>query len=334
MSHLRKRGKVWYLYWRENGILYGKRLSTDKFTALEYKQRFDDNLYRKKLGLPLKSYSWKTFIEEYLNWAKTNKAKRTIKRDIFTLKCFNKMFNISKTEEFTRDLLEKYKAKRLEKGLSIVSINRELNTLKAIGKKLEEWGYLSTNPVKNVKWFPMKRMHKVRYLTQEEIKKLLKISYGVWKIAIMISLYTGTRRGEVCHLQWEDIDFDKKILTIQAHKEDNWHPKDYEIRTIPLHPVLYRYLLKIKKNINNSKYIVPVDEDVLTTMTKKIFTKAGIKNASFHTLRHTFASYLAMSGVDLYTVSKLLGHASIETTQIYAHLQPDYLKNSILKLKY
>jgi site-specific recombinase XerD len=51
-------------------------------------------------------------------------------------------------------------------------------------------------------------------------------------------------------------------------------------------------------------------------------------------LRHTFASHLAMNGVDLYTVQKLLGHSSIKTTEIYAHLAPDYLRSAMEKLRY
>ena len=66
----------------------------------------------------------------------------------------------------------------------------------------------------------------------------------------------------------------------------------------------------------------------------KLVRRCGLKNASLHTLRHTFASHLIMSGADLYTVQKLLGHSSIKTTEIYAHLAPDYLKSAIAKLRY
>ncbi|OQA92180.1 MAG: Tyrosine recombinase XerD [Elusimicrobia bacterium ADurb.Bin231] len=69
-------------------------------------------------------------------------------------------------------------------------------------------------------------------------------------------------------------------------------------------------------------------------MARKIMKKAGIPGSSFHTLRHTFASSLAIAGVDLYRISKLLGHSSIKTTEIYAHLQPSDLIETIKKLPY
>jgi site-specific recombinase XerD len=67
---------------------------------------------------------------------------------------------------------------------------------------------------------------------------------------------------------------------------------------------------------------------------KKVFKKAQIKDVSFHTLRHTFASYLVINGISIYTVSKLLGHSKIETTMIYAHLSKEHLKASVDSLKF
>jgi site-specific recombinase XerD len=61
--------------------------------------------------------------------------------------------------------------------------------------------------------------------------------------------------------------------------------------------------------------------------------QAGIQNFHWHDLRHTFASRLVMSGVDLYTVSKLMGHQSLAMTQRYAHLATDYLKSAVLALE-
>jgi site-specific recombinase XerD len=71
-----------------------------------------------------------------------------------------------------------------------------------------------------------------------------------------------------------------------------------------------------------------------SSLFRKYARLAGITDASAHTLRHTFASYLAMAGVDLYTIAKLLGHSDVSTTQIYAHLLPDTLRNAVNKLPF
>lgn len=77
-----------------------------------------------------------------------------------------------------------------------------------------------------------------------------------------------------------------------------------------------------------------ITEQVLSAMVRKICRKKGLRGVSFHTLRHTFASHMVMSGVDLYTVSKLLGHSTVSVSEIYAHLRPEYMKESVSKLKY
>ena len=73
--------------------------------------------------------------------------------------------------------------------------------------------------------------------------------------------------------------------------------------------------------------------DFLTHRFKKFLRGLGIEG-SLHSFRHTFASHLIMKGADLYSVSKLLGHASIKTTEIYAHLAPDYLKAAVGRLEF
>ena len=67
---------------------------------------------------------------------------------------------------------------------------------------------------------------------------------------------------------------------------------------------------------------------------RKLVRACAIKGASLQTLRHSFASHLVMNGTDVYTVQKLLGHSSIKTTEIYAHLAPDFLKAAVEKLEF
>jgi len=75
-----------------------------------------------------------------------------------------------------------------------------------------------------------------------------------------------------------------------------------------------------------------VDPQRLTVYTRRIFAKLGIHDASFHSLRHTAASWLVMQGVDLYAVGKLLGHKTPRMTQRYAHLLPQYMAEAVGKL--
>ncbi len=341
MACLTKRNGVYYLYWKEAGKLKGKRISKDYRTAQEYRGKFETDFDRKQFSMPLKYITWKNFTEEFLTYSKVNKASRTFMRDSITINTFNKNFILKELKEFTPQILENFKSIRLEQKMEHTTINRELGTLKNMGKMAFEWKYLAENPVSRVHWLKEKKNGKVRFLNNSEIEKLLKHSKGVWHTVIMIGLYTGMRLGEVCHLEWTDVDFDNNKIVVQAKK--GWSPKDYETRFIPLDEKLKKYLLA-QKNKSKNKWVIDINgsieikeikhEQVVSTMVIRTMREAGIKDASFHTCRHTFASHLVMNRVDLYTVGKLLGHSSTETTEIYAHLNPEYLKETITKLDY
>lgn len=335
MAYLLKINNTYYLCekikvnnrWR----LKKKAISSDKRIALQVLLQYQKEKDLKNFNLSNPDKSWDEFIEEYLKYSKANKSPRSYQRDQITLEHFGRLFSLNTIKDFTPQVLEEYKIKRLEEGVLKETVNRELNTLKNLGTKLVEWGYLSINPVKPVKKFPTKKNKKIRFLTKEEIDLILKHATGQLKTAIMLSLYTGMRAGEVCHLEWKDIDFNKKVITIEA--KDDWKPKDSELRIIPLQEKLEKFLLSLNHKNKECK-ILDIDEDTLSSLMRKLVKKLKIKDASFHTLRHTFASHLAMQGVDLYTIAKLLGHASVETTEIYAHLSPQHFQDIIKKLPY
>lgn len=144
------------------------------------------------------------------------------------------------------------------------------------------------------------------------------------------------QRDELAHLVWADIDFVREIVAVQA--KDGWHPKDYEVRHVPMTERLAQVLKARPKG--DSPYVFHTQNggvhsgNILTRDFRKLTRDCGIMGASIHTLRHTFASHLVMNGADLYTIQKPLGHSSIKTTEIYAHLAPDYLKAAMSRLKF
>lgn len=152
----------------------------------------------------------------------------------------------------------------------------------------------------------------------------------------MTYLYTGLRRSELIYLNWADVNLEKKFISVTP--KPDWHPKDFEIRHIPVNGPL---LAELKKNTGApDQPVFPTSRgrryipSALSREIRKVFKKAGIKGADIKTLRHTFASHLVMNGADLYTVQKLLGHSSVKTTERYAHLAPDFLHTAVDKLKF
>jgi integrase len=143
------------------------------------------------------------------------------------------------------------------------------------------------------------------------------------------------RKNELLALEWEDVDFERRIIKIGP--KDGWSPKGKRPREIPINDELIEVLLELgreskgsyvlEKNGSN-RYDRTLWEDI-----KKLTKKLGIKNANIHTFRHTFASYMIMNGVDIVTVRELLGHSDITTTMRYAHLMPNHKMWAVNKLK-
>jgi site-specific recombinase XerD len=330
-----KKGTVWYADYSADGRRVRKRLGRSKRLAELALADIEVKLERKELGFAAKDRKLADFIEEYLRYAKGNKALQTYQRDVLTLRHFTDFIQADRLSAVTASKLEAYKTHRREQGAEPSTLNRELNTIKAMFNKAVAWNALAQNPAKSVQKFKEAR-RKVRFLSKEEIIPLVKAADDRMRAIIEVLLHTGLRRDELVHLTWADINLKNRVLSVQA--KDGWNPKDYEARHIPMTTRLAEALEKLPKNgdsfIFTNREGQPLDPDVLTHDFLKLARNCGIKNASLHTLRHTFASHLIMSGADLYTVQKLLGHSSIKTTEIYAHLAPDYLKSAIAKLRY
>ncbi len=165
-------------------------------------------------------------------------------------------------------------------------------------------------------------------------------------IGILICLYTGIRIGEMCALTWNDIDFERSMLTINKTmyrvksktKQKKTEvitsaPKSaYSEREIPIASFLCERFFKIKKEsgyvINrNGKYIEPA---AYNRYFGKLLKDVGLPHIKYHSLRHTFAVRAMELGVDIRTLSELLGHSSVSTTlNYYGHSLPEHKRSQI-----
>jgi len=128
---------------------------------------------------------------------------------------------------------------------------------------------------------------------------------------LILALNTGMRKSEILWLKWHDIDFKREVIHL-------YDTKNAEKR-VPKHPSS-PYIFCDKKGQSYGD----IKKSFLTAI-----EKSGIIDFHFHDLRHTFASQLVMSGVDLNTVRELLGHKSLEMTLRYSHLSPDHKKRAV-----
>ncbi|OQA89858.1 MAG: Tyrosine recombinase XerC [Elusimicrobia bacterium ADurb.Bin231] len=177
---------------------------------------------------------------------------------------------------------------------------------------------------------------KPRFLSNEEIKKLLDSADEQMSEIIKTLVHTGLRISELINLRWADVDLTRKEIVIQSH--DNFRPKSSHFRHIPLPDKFFTVFCGngrdktgyVFTNGNSEKLKIRGLEERF----QKVRAKSGIEHFTPHDLRHTYASHLAEAGVDLLTIKELLGHSSITTTMIYAHLTKRHLKDAVNKLNF
>lgn len=144
------------------------------------------------------------------------------------------------------------------------------------------------------------------------------------------------RQGELKGLQWGSIDWQNQSIVVRHSWNDDTKQlgstKSNRERHIPMHAGVYAALFARKKatgHVFTKERGQPLDDDYLQRRLRALCKEVGMRKIGWHTLRHTFASHLAMRGVPLNTVQALLGHSTIQMTMRYAHLAPSTLRQAI-----
>ena len=223
----------------------------------------------------------------------------------------------------TRRTVSGYIEKRSE-DVKPGTVAKEISVLKHSLRLAVEWGLLHQNAASGAR-LPKMLPGRTRYLLPGELKAALEIA-PVWLRAPMaFAACTGVRRGEMLSLRWMDVDQPNRRLYLRETKNG-------ALRVLPVSDAALQVLGSLHQGASKDRVFAGVDAGKLSVYTKRVFKKLNILDASFHTLRHTAASWLVQNGVDLYAVGHLLGHKTPRMTQRYAHLSPEYMAGAVGKL--
>jgi integrase/recombinase XerD len=152
--------------------------------------------------------------------------------------------------------------------------------------------------------------------------------------AMFASLYlTGLRKDELANLTWNDLDLKRATLRLTA-KED-FAPKDYEEREIPLPRDLVRLLEKLPRTstwVFASRNGKRLGRNDMLRRLKEVAERAAVKDATLHKFRHTYATRLLENGCDIVTVQHLLGHSDLDTTRKYLSPNEDLKREAVNRL--
>jgi len=277
-----------------------------------------------------------------------NYSLNTIKGHLFYLKRFFRYLNEKNIDEITavkKDTIRDYQTYLYEeinfKGEpnSVVTQNNALKVVKSFFRFLGENDYLVGDPAKDISYAKTPKRLPRSILTQSEMKKLLhspdtKTALGYRDRAILELLYSsGIRREELNHLLLQDVDYNDGFLRVNSGKGN----KD---RVVPIGKIACRYIENYIKAVRPSLIRDPynnhlflslkgnrLSKNMVWEIVKRYTKKAKIKKTiSPHTFRHTCATLMLRNKANIRHIQEMLGHASLDSTQIYASVSITDLK--------
>jgi site-specific recombinase XerD len=323
-------GIWWIRYADQHGREHREKVGMKSTAIAKYQQRKTEIRFDKFTPEEVKGKHQRASVEEIINdRMEVAKSLRSASHNVRQLFWWRMWLGDRAARSIVEKDIEQGKAALTAKGLRPASVNRYLATIKAVFSLAVRNHKIDRDPCKGVK-LNHEDNARVRYLTEEEETRLFATLPEKYHGMAIVALHTGLRKTEMFSLEWRDIDFKHGQVTARGATT-----KSKKTRIIPMSEPLRECLQKLSRvRLINNPYVfvgeLPGDRQKdLPKYWEDYLKQAGIQEFRWHDLRHTFASRLVMSGVDLYSVMKLLGHSSLKMTQRYAHLSPDYLKSAV-----
>ena len=271
------------------------------------------------------------FAHEYINtYSKVNKAASTSRIDALSLKRWIEFTGNIPINSVTVKMIEQFKQER-QKTIKPVSLNIELRALKAAFQVAVSWEYLKENPFKKVRQIRIEEGDVPRHLSREEVSLLFNaVDDEMMRRLFEFYLNTGGRRNEVLSLTWKNIDLENQ--TVKFVNGTKFGKK----RVVPLNTRALEILTQLGKSKHiSTDRIFKYEKNYISRKFKYYARKAGLSESiRTHSLRHTFASILVDSSIDIHTIKELMGHSSVKVTEIYSHLSPEHKVKAVNKLTY
>ncbi len=337
-----KRGSVWHTCIRDKGRKIQKRLDSDKELAKDLETILKGEIVKSRLLEKFfnepknkleesvgEDKTFKDMMKKFMNEHAPKVSSKMQESYTISLKHLIPFFGDSKLPVISRKTISRYKVLRRDEGAAPATINKELAMLsKAFNLVVEEWEWLKDKPFSKIQREKMDN-ERDRWLIENEETELLKNCPGWLSEIVIFALNTGLRKDELLSLEWSRVDSKRKTILIKKTK--NGKPKTLPLNRIALDVLERRSKVRTMKNelVFFDRKGAKINGYNLSRVFSETAKKAGIKDFKFHDLRHTFATRLAQAGIEIYKISKLLGHKDISMTQRYAHHCPESLRDGV-----
>jgi len=354
---VRKRGDIWYSYWREGGRQRAKAVSPNKKEAEAY---LNHMIQRVQAGewTALRKATFSEFAAEYMSdYARPELAPSTYENLGYMLNArILPWFGHLQMSDINAVGIRKFIASLHEPPsglsrhaldawtpLSDSTVTKYFVTLKAMLNRAVEWGYIRSNPAKDVKskYGSSRGVRRVSFFEPAEIRAFLKAVPAEYRALFTTLIFAGLRLGEALALHWSDIDWKREMIHVNRNI---WRGKlkkpksESAIRTVIMSPHLKRSLAEHRiaathpdtDLVFHSSDGRPLDPaNLRSRVFKPALSRAKLPERRIHDCRHTFATLLINQGESLKFVQTQLGHASIRiTVDTYGHLLRQTAENA------
>lgn len=283
--------------------------------------------------------TFKELATKYITWAKQNKRSAKDDESRYNRHLASR-FDNKRLDEISPFDLERLRSELLREGLAPATAKHVLVLIRQMYNRAWAWGlYRGESPVRGIK-IGVVQNQRERFLTYDEADKLLnelKKASGQLHDMALLSLHCGLRAGEVFNLKGQDVNFDTGMILI-ADPKSGYSRKAFMTEAV-------REVLSSRMPEEPGQYVFQARGGGKVMTVSQAYRRAvdrlklnkGIEDPrqmiTFHSLRHSFASWLALQGESLMTIRELLGHRSFAMTQRYAHLIPDHKRAAVLRLE-
>jgi integrase len=354
-GYLRLRGKSWEIRFREDYLSRDGRLcrrhrsvvlgrfqsKKEAWRAAEaYLRPLNQGTCRPRLDITFEDFWFRYYEPEILPTLKVSGRKTygSLSRNHLL-----PYFSARKLAEIQRIDVQRFITLKQSQGLSAKTLSHLRNLFSALFKTAISWGMVEMNPASGVKLPPTERRRESRFLSADEIRKLLAVLPEPSRTIFGLGIGTGLRIGELLGLKLNDLDFERGILFVRrgVYRGTVGTPKTGKSeRVIPLASLVSRMLMVyLETRLVKSEWVFPSkagtpldDRNLMRRQVEPVCKALGFSRFGWHSLRHTFRTMAGNCGIAPELVQGLLGHADLETTMRYMHRVEDAERAAVEKV--
>jgi integrase len=323
------------LYPRSNGVYYGafcigrKRVyRSTKCRDLEQAKSVFDQLCSELV--PWEKIALSQFRIHHAKLLDGSVSNGTALLNDAALRAFERLVGDLKLRSITAYHVELFLSARL-KEVAPITVARDYRHLKAAFNRARKWKMLEISPFAEVRNVRVPEKPPL-FLRPEDCNQLLEaIPSPQMKAIVVFGASTGMRLGEIVNLRWTDVDVAAGVIRLT--NREGFTTKNRRSRQVPMNSTVTETLRKLPKRCEHvfvGRKGNKLNAGWVSRKFKSFARAAGLpEGIHFHSLRHSFASWLVQSNVPLPNVKEILGHRNMSTTLVYAHVAPEQLKESV-----